>query len=73
MEAARLETVVFERLGRCGACLDAARATVVHGAAPARACAACGGGPLDPAVLALLGRALALRSAGGAGVRLPGF
>jgi hypothetical protein len=72
-EAARLEAVVFERLSRCGACLDAARAAVVNGEATARACVTCGGGLLDPAMLVLLGQALVQRSAGRAAGRLPGF
>ena len=72
-EAARLETVAFERLSRCGTCLDAARTAVVNGGATARACAACGSGPLDPAVLVLLGQALTQRSVGRAARRLPGF
>ena len=72
-EAARLEAVVFERLGRCGACVDAARRAVTNGEPTARACAACGGYPLDRSVLAMEGAALTQRSAGRAAGRLPGF
>ena len=72
-EAARLEAVVFERLGRCGSCVDAAGTAVVNGKPTARRCGACGGGPIDPSVLALLGTALARRTAGRATNRLPGF
>ncbi len=72
-EAARLEAMAFERLGRCGPCVDRARRFVLAGEVGPSVCPACGGGWLEASVLALLRRALQQRGQDRASARLPGF
>ncbi len=72
-EAVRLEAVAFERLGRCGTCVDLARAFVTSGASGPPVCPACGGVWQAPSVLAMLRTALRHRERDAAPQRLPGF
>ncbi len=73
VEAARLEAIAFERLGRCGACVDLARTFVTCGASGPPVCPACGGAWMEPSVLALLQTAAQHRERDAARPRLPGF
>ncbi len=72
-EAVRLETVAFERLGRCGGCLNLARAFVVGGTSGSATCPTCGGVWQEPSVLTLVKRVVELRESGRPSTRLPGF
>ena len=72
-EAARLEAVAFERLGRCGTCVDLARAFVAGRASGPAVCPTCGGVWQEPSVLALLRTVLQHRERDAAHQRLPGF
>ncbi len=72
-EAARLEAIAFERLGRCGQCVDLARTFVASGESGPPLCPTCGGGWREPSVLALLQTVLQQRERDAAPQRFPGF
>ena len=72
-EAACLEAVAFDRLGRCGDCLDLARTFVTCGESGPPVCPACGGAWMEPAVLTLLTTSIKHREHDRASQRLPGF
>ena len=73
VEAARLEAIAFERLGRCGDCVDLARTFVTSGEPGPPVCPVCGGAWMEPSALALLQTAATHRERDHASPRLPGF
>ena len=72
-EAARLEAIAFERLGRCGDCLDRARTFITWGESGPSVCPTCGGTWREPSVLALLQTVMQHRGRDRTTARLPGF